>query len=113
MSVLEIGGKAVFSGAGLGAQGAAIATVTSYLIVFFIRAFDARRMLKFDMHPVKLAVNAAVLLFGVVSMLCFSENIALLVVTQPISVALIALINARPMIKSANAIFKSIKSKKD
>ncbi len=112
-SVLEIGGKAVFSGAGLGAQGAAIATVTSYLIVFFIRAFDARRMLKFDMHPVKLAVNVAVLLFGVVSMLCFSENIALLVVTQLISVALIALINARPMIKSANAIFKSIKSKKD
>ena len=110
---LEIGGGVVLFGAGLGAQGAAIATVASYMIVFFIRAFDARRMLRFDMHSVKLTANGAVLIFSAASMLCLGENVALLVITQLVSIALVALINARPLITIATAVFKAIKSKKD
>ena len=110
---LEIGGGVVLFGAGLGAQGAAIATVASYMIVFFIRAFDARRMLRFDMHSVKLTANGAVLIFSAASMLCLGENVALLVITQLVSIALVALINAKPLITIATAVFKAIKSKKD
>lgn len=44
-----------------GAQGAAIATFTCYLVVFIIRAWNTQRYIRFDLHPVKLTVNTLLL----------------------------------------------------
>ncbi len=110
-STLTVGG-AVVKCAGLGAQGAAIATVVSYVIVFIIRSVDSRKLLKFDMHLISLLANSAILMVGVLSMLVL-ENIVALIVIQTITVALIAVINARPLVSSVFAVFRSTKSKKD
>lgn len=45
----------------LGAQGAAIATLASYLFVFIIRAISARRLIPFRLYKKRLLFNTAVL----------------------------------------------------
>jgi O-antigen/teichoic acid export membrane protein len=45
-----------------GAMGAAVATLISYVAVYVIRAYDTRFYLRFDMHTLRVVINAAVLL---------------------------------------------------
>ena len=45
-----------------GAMGAAVATLISYAAVYVIRAYDTGFYVKFNMHTLRIAVNAAVLL---------------------------------------------------
>lgn len=45
----------------LGPNGAAIATVTSFVIVFLFRAFNTRKYIKFDLNVIKIVANTAVL----------------------------------------------------
>ena len=45
-----------------GAMGAAVATVISYVAVFAIRAYDTRFCVKFNMHPLKFAVNVVTII---------------------------------------------------
>lgn len=52
----------------MGAMGAAIATVISYVAVFIIRCFDARRFLKFSLSIPRLAVNTVLLVTQTVLM---------------------------------------------
>jgi O-antigen/teichoic acid export membrane protein len=44
-----------------GAQGAAVATFTSFFVVFLIRAVDTRRYLKIDIQPTRFVLNLALL----------------------------------------------------
>ena len=53
----------------IGIQGAAIATLVSYLMCFGIRAVSARRLIPFRLYPGRLAVSTGLLLLQ--SLLCF------------------------------------------
>ena len=53
----------------IGIQGAAIATLVSYLMCFGIRAVSARRLIPFRLYPGRLAVSTGLLLLQ--SALCF------------------------------------------
>ena len=57
--------------AGLGAMGAAIATIISYFSVFLIRALTARHYVKFDLRPVLLSLNCLLLVGQIVTMTFF------------------------------------------
>ena len=46
----------------IGANGAAIATFGSFLLVFIIRAIDTRRYMRIDMQPIRIALTLALLL---------------------------------------------------
>lgn len=84
---------------GLGAQGAALATVISYLTVLCIRLTDVRKLLNFDVHIVKLIVNCLILTFGCISMIFIRNNNLLLVLSQLIFVSFIVVINFKSIIK--------------
>ncbi len=98
--------------AGLGAQGAAIATAVSYLLVFVIRSIDARRLLRFDMHIARLILNTLIVTVAALAML-FVSGIIWLIVSQTVFVLLIAAVNAKSLIGASKRIFASIKSKKN
>ena len=53
----------------IGIQGAAIATLVSYLMCFGIRAVSARRLIPFRLYPVRLTVSTGLLMLQ--SLLCF------------------------------------------
>ena len=46
----------------LGAMGAAVATLISYMTVYVVRVVDTRRYVKFNTHNVKLFVNTLILI---------------------------------------------------
>ncbi len=52
----------------LGPNGAGIATFFSYFVVFIIRAISAKRLVNFNMHPLKLTVNTALITLQTVFM---------------------------------------------
>jgi len=97
--------------AGLGVQGAAIATLASYMIVFIIRSADTRKLLKFDLHILNLIVNS-ILIAGGVCLMLMIENTLALILTQTVFVAVVIAINANPLIKGIKTALSSIKSKK-
>ncbi len=97
--------------AGLGAQGAAIATAFSYLLVFVIRSLDTRRLLRFDMHVARLLLNSLIVTVAALAML-FVESIAWLVVSQTACVLLIVAANAGPLVGTVKRVLGSIRSKK-
>lgn len=80
-----------------GAQGAAIATLVSYFVVYLLRAIDTRRHLPFRQYPLRVAVNT--LLVG-------AQTVAMLyrmpgwVWIQVAAVALVALINVKPLLST-------------
>ena len=89
--------------AGLGAQGAAIATLVSYLAVFVIRAIDSRRLLRFEIGSLNLSLNALILGVQAVIML-FATDLAFLIVGQAVCVVAIGIVNAKPFIEAARMI---------
>ena len=97
--------------AGLGVQGAAIATLSSYAIVFIIRSADTRKLLRFDLHILNLVLNSIVIAGGVLAMLLI-KNTLVLTITQAVFVALVIGINASPLIRGLKTALRSIKSKK-
>lgn len=86
-----------------GAQGAAIATFACYLVVFIIRAVNARKYIRFDLHPAKLAVNT--LLTGVQCVLMLTEP-PLWVLWQAILVAAVLVINAKPILRGVMQVLR-------
>ncbi len=54
--------------AGMGAMGAALATLVSYATVFLIRALTARRYVKFNLRPYLLGLNSLLLLLQILVM---------------------------------------------
>jgi O-antigen/teichoic acid export membrane protein len=95
---------------GWGAQGAAIATVISYVIVFIIRVADTGKLLKFDLHLVRLGINSFITVLGVASMLCI-KNLIALIATQSVFVLIIFIINVKPLISGIKIAVNSIKNK--
>ena len=59
--------------AGLGATGAAIATIISYFAVFLIRALTAKRYVRFNMHVPMLSLNCLLLCGQIVCMTFYDE----------------------------------------
>ena len=79
----------------MGVNGAAIATLASYLVVFIIRAVNSRRYIRFNLHPVKLTVNT--LLACVQAYFMVLEE-AFWVPVQIVVLLLIFILNAKPIL---------------
>lgn len=87
----------------LGAMGAAIATVASYFIVFILRLISARRILPFDMKPVKLTANFGVLIIQLVSIMTQHR---FWIPVQIICLGAIVAINGVKLLKFASRLLK-------
>ncbi len=109
-SALEFG-SFTLKCAGLGAQGAAIATAFSYIVVFIIRSIDSKRLLRFDMHIARLLLNTSIVVFSALAML-FVDKILWLIAAQAISIILISIINAKPLINAVMRVLGVKKQKK-
>lgn len=107
---VTFGGFAVH-GFGLGAMGAAVATVISYVTVFLIRAIDSRKLLKFNLHPLQLCLNYFALILGSVAMLTI-DNKWMLIGSQAALIVTVLLINVKPLINSAKTMIATF-TKKD
>lgn len=88
----------------MGAQGAAIATAVSYLVVFVIRAVNARRYVPFSLSLPRMIASVTILAAQTVAMLLFEEYI---IVTQAVAIALIAAINLVPLAKGTVGMLKN------
>ena len=80
---------------GMGAQGAAIATFASFLVVFIIRAVDTRRYIAIEMHPVRLGAGLCLLLIQAVVALA---EIPFWIPVEIIIFLLMAACNLRPIL---------------
>lgn len=94
---------------GLGVQGAAIATLASYIVVFIIRAADTRKLLRFNLHIVRLLINALALVAGSFLMITV-KNTLVLSLTQALFVSAVIAINAKPLVSGVKTAIYSIKS---
>ena len=90
--------------AGWGAQGAAVATLISYVAVFVIRAIDSRKFLKFDFGVLNIALSSLILCVQATTML-FLDNLIVLIAAQAVCIAAVAAVNAKPFIAAAKLIF--------
>ena len=93
----------------LGAQGAAIATLISYVIVFGLRAVNTRKFININISPLQLAVN--VLLMGGMSAIMIMQ-VKHCAVISVIFTLFICIFNAKPLIVFANQLLKSILKRK-
>ncbi len=87
----------------LGANGAALATFASYFVVFVIRALNTRRLIRFNLHPVKLSVNTAII--GVQTAFMIFE-LPYWILMQAVGIAAIFAVNATPILKGCVRILK-------
>ncbi len=87
----------------LGANGAALATFLSYFAVFIIRAVNTRKFIRFDLHPVKLVLNTAII--GAQTAFIVLE-LPYWIAVQAAAIAAIFAINARPIV---NGILKVLR----
>ncbi len=85
------------------AQGAAIATVISYLAVFVIRAINVRRYVPFSMSLPRMILSVALLVVQTVLILVFEEYIVL---TQTLLFVLISAVNLKPVVKGTVNLLK-------
>ena len=90
----------------LGAQGAAIATVASYLVVFIIRAVNTGKYVPFSLSLPRMTASILLLVAQTVFILAFSEYVIL---TQLIFFALICAINLKPVVKGTVKMLKNRK----
>ena len=96
--------------AGLGAQGAAIATMVSYLSVFAIRAIDSRKLLKFKLGVPNTVLNILILCAQAVIML-FVKNTLFLTLGQVVCVVSIIAVNANPLVSAIKTVLSSFKNR--
>ncbi len=89
----------------LGVQGAAIATVTSYFLVFVIRIFDVRRHIKFNLYGWHITLNT-VILFIQAAIMIFSPKGW--IPMQIACVVSLLLINAKFLLQCAEKILTPI-----
>ncbi len=80
----------------MGANGAALATLISYAVVFVIRAVNTRKYIRFPLHEGKLIANTLIIGWQTVTMLFSMPG---WIVVQILGVSLIFLINARPILQ--------------
>ncbi len=87
------------------AQGAAVATLSCYIIVYIIRAIDTQRYEKFGTKPIIIALNTAIIAFQCITMLM---EIRLWWVFGIGSVVAIVAINFGALFSSLKTVFGSI-----
>lgn len=93
----------------MGAQGAAVATFASYVLVFGLRAVNTRKFININIAPMQLLLN--VLLMGGMSYAMIADvqhNIIISVVVTLI----IVVINAKPLVAFAMQLLKGILNRK-
>ena len=78
----------------LGVQGAAIATLISYLVVFVIRAVDARRFIRFKLYTFGVVENCLILTVQTVFMVLQLPG---WLIVQAVCIVLMLLINRKPL----------------
>ena len=80
----------------MGANGAALATLISYVVVFAIRAVNTRKFIRFDLHPRKLTINTIVIGIQVIFMVF---EISGWIPIQILSIIIIFLMNCGPILR--------------
>ena len=76
----------------IGAQGAAVATLASYILVFGIRAANTRRYVPFSLHLGRMTVNLAIVSLQTILILCMPKY---LWITQPLCIIAVVAVNFR------------------
>ena len=93
----------------IGAQGAAIATFASYVLVFALRAINTRKFININISPVQMIVNVA--------LMCTMSYIMIADIQHyPVYCAVITLVimvfNLRPLLVFAKQLLNGLKNKK-
>ena len=93
-----------------GANGAALATFACYFVVFIIRALNARKYIRFDLHPIKLTLNTVIVALQSAAMIFQVKGWILI---QCAAILAIVIINAKPIYMGVMKVFeRKIKIKK-
>jgi len=90
------------------AQGAAIATLACYVIVYIIRAIDSQRYEKFNTKPVVMLLNTLIIAFQCTTMLLEIKYWWLCGIA---SFAALGIINMRALLSSVKTVFGSVFSR--
>lgn len=80
----------------MGANGAAVATVISFIVVFVFRGQNTRKYLKFDMKPVTLISETLILVLQCVAMLVLEKGVVMYCIESALFV-LMLLFNIKPI----------------
>ena len=89
----------------LGAQGAAIATVFSYFLVFVIRCFNVKKYIPFKLYGIRVGINTAII--SLQAMACILETKGWVII-QAICIALLIAVNFKFLIGFVNKILSSV-----
>ena len=90
----------------IGIQGAAIATLVSYLMCFGIRAVSARRLIPFRLYPVRLTVSTGLLILQ--SLLCFWSS-PIQPFVQMGAFVLLVTVNHKPIFEMLEQVLRIIR----
>ena len=85
----------------LGVQGAAIATLISYFVVFVIRAVDARKFIRFNLYTFGVVENCVILAVQTVFMVLQLPG---WLIVQAVCIALMFVINRKPLFATLGRI---------
>ena len=92
----------------IGIQGAAIATLVSYLMCFGIRAVSARRLIPFRLFPVRLTVSTGLLVLQ--SLLCFWTG-PVQPFAQMAAFVLLVVVNHRPIFEMLEQVLRVVRKR--
>lgn len=85
----------------IGLYGAVISTIAAYIVVFVVRALDAKRLIDFDIKPLKILINTGVL---AVMTVCTRLSGAAYAAVEIAGFAVVTVINYKCMLKMARLI---------
>ena len=93
----------------IGAHGAALAAAASYFISFVLRTFTAQKFVRFNFHPIKLAINTA--LVGVQAWIMVAE-VPHWIVYQALLLAAVLIFNGKPILDGIWLALKKYRTQK-
>ena len=93
----------------IGIQGAAIATLASYVLCFSIRAVSARKLIHFPLRFTRLVFSAALL--GIQSLLCF-VNSPIQPIGQIAALLLLLVVNRKPFVQTVQQLLHLVKRRR-
>ena len=93
----------------MGAQGAAVATFVSYVIVFGLRTVNTRKFININISPIQLIINVA--LMGAMSYAMIADLPRNVLISIVITVVIMA-VNVKPLLGFANQLLKGILNRK-
>ena len=93
----------------IGAHGAALAAAASYFISFILRTFTAQKFVRFNFHPVKLAVNTA--LVAVQAWIMVAE-LPRWILYQAILLVAVLIFNGKPILEGIFLALKKYRMQK-